>query len=498
MNLSGIFPTVFVIAAVVWALGLAFLVRRFFVLYSFRRHAEGLTAGTFPDEANALDVFGESSEIARIAGRFIRSFQRADTNRVLSFFDVDRQAGPLTQNLRTSAVSFRASAGLLILMALVVTLLNLQGAVSGLGQTFRQLSEHSRSQSANTDENAVVDQVQGTMGNVAAAASNAFEVSGLTIFGAFVLLAGGLLLDVQARKGLRVFMLWAHETYAARIAETATRSDVDQKADFSDAVTNFKSLVDSFGGITEELAVLGDFRAELGEAMKTISTAVDRLPATIQSNMSSLSTQVTREIAEDLHNQYELLKKLLMAYADLGLTVKKVEEFGERLVNQNSATSEAIKKLGTIPENAYHLASISTSLGGLVSELNSKVTDIPALDIKAAYDTFSSLNKRLDGLITNIEAAGRGIESRDSSIDSALKDVSRQVAALAGYQDNMQRTVVENIRMELSRLQQKLEGVDSSIKADYQQQLKQISNQLTQLQSRTFLDLFRGHRGTGN
>src|SRR4051794_32865233 len=99
MNLSGIFPAVFVIAALVWALGLAFLVRRFFVLYSLRRHAEALTEGTFPDEANALDVFGQSSEIARIAGRFIRSFQRADTNRVLSFFDVDRQAGPLTQNL---------------------------------------------------------------------------------------------------------------------------------------------------------------------------------------------------------------------------------------------------------------------------------------------------------------------------------------------------------------------------------------------------------------
>ncbi|HEX4771756.1 MAG TPA: hypothetical protein VH351_13035 [Bryobacteraceae bacterium] len=498
MSPSQIFAITFLVAAVISAVGLAYLIQRFFQLYSFRRNVESLPIGSFPEAVNLPDVFGPRSEYGRSAAQFIESFQRADANRVLSFFNVDRQAGPLVQHLRTSASSFRASAGLLILMALVITLLNLQGAVSRLGQTFRQLSSATHVQSGGQDDEKIVNEVQGTMGNVAMIASNAFAVSGVTVLGALLLLSGSLLVDVQARKGLRGFLSWAHGTYAARVIETGSRGSVDQKADFSDAITNFKSLIDSFAEVTGELSVLGEFRTELSEAVRTISTAVDRLPATIQSNMSSLSTQVTREIAEDLRNQYELLKRLLMAYADLGLTVKKVEEFNERLVNQSSAASDAIQKLGTIPENTYHLASIGMSLAGLVSELNAKVTDLPSLDIKTTYNALTSLNGELDRALTNMESARQGMESRDSSIDLALKDVRRQVADLVGHQDATQRALLENVRSELSRLQQKLDGLDSSLKASYQQQMNQIHDQLKQIKNRTILDLFRGRRGTRN
>jgi chromosome segregation ATPase len=154
--------------------------------------------------------------------------------------------------------------------------------------------------------------------------------------------------------------------------------------------------------------------------------------------------------------------------------------------------------LGAIPDNAYQLASIGLSLAGLVSELNKKVADIPTLDIKNTYDTLSSLNKELDGVVTNMESARQGMENRDASIDSALKDVRRQVVELTSQQNSVQRALVESVQNKLSGLQQKLDGLDSSIKAGYQQQMNQIQDQLKQIQNRTILDLFRGHRGTGN
>lgn len=494
MNLPGFLAAAVVIAVVVTVVVLSFLSQRFFHLYRFRRSAESLPSGTLPEDP--ADAFPRNSAYGRMATRFIQSFARAEAGHVLSSFNVDRQLGSLAQTLRTSASSFRASAGLLILMALVITLLNLQGAVSRLGLTFSRLSPAGQTQSDEAEQRKVVDDVQGAMADVAAIASHAFQVSGVTVLGALLLLSGGLAVDVEARRALRIFLLWAHETYAARIAETASRGGTDQKVDFSEAIGHFKALVDSFAGVTEELSVLGDFRSELGGAVKTISEAVDRLPDTIQANMSTLSTQVTREIADDLTRQYELLKKLLMTYADLGLTVKKVEEFNERLVNQNAAAADAIAKLGSIPEDAYRLGSVSLSLAGVISELSRKVNEIPTLDIKATHSGLSSLDQKINGLGSSLDAARHSMETRDGFIDGALKELRRQTADLAAQQPNVQRATVETIRAELNRLQVRLDGMDSGIRSSYQLQMTQIQEQLRQLQNRNILDLFRGHRGT--
>ena len=118
--------------------------------------------------------FSGSGELPKLGNQFMAAFRTADSNNALSQFDVEKQLTPVALRLRSMGTSTRGIAGLLILVALVITLLNLQGAVASLGDTFRQLADPTQKQN-------VVSSVQNAMGDVAGTASSAFLLSGVTV-----------------------------------------------------------------------------------------------------------------------------------------------------------------------------------------------------------------------------------------------------------------------------------------------------------------------------
>jgi outer membrane murein-binding lipoprotein Lpp len=479
-----------IINGIVSAIVLAYLIKQGFSLVELARGIELLPATAIPTDQ---DVFVGRSEFAILANDFVAGFRRADANRSLSQFDVEKQMTPFILRLRTVGGSTRGIAGLLILVALVTTLLNLHSAVAGLGQTFHDLADHSRAQ-VQPNPADVVDSVQRTMGNVADTAATAFFLSGLSVLFAVVLLFAALGVQRQAQLVLRHFAKWSYGVYCARIAETSTGSEAEQRADFSDAIAQFRTLVESFGTFASELSNLGDFRNELSSAVSTISTAVDRLPAAIQANMTTLSSQVTREIAEDLKHQYEILKKLLAAYGDLGLNMKAIENFTAKLVQHHAEVSVAIANLGALPKDARKLATVIADLATTVAELNDKTDAIPSIDIKFTK-TADSLRAEIGALGTTLVQFRDRSQTKEDGIETTVNDLVRALDDVISGQANLGREAqaMNAVRTEFARLKTLLETMDTK-QGDYGRQMATIITELGELQKRTFFDLFRGGR----
>ena len=383
-NLVVIFEALLTLALLIELLLRSNLVRRF--------SREVPDSASFP--ASADDVFGGSGDLLKLAHRFVRALRIADSSRALGQFDIEARSAPLRSALASSGSLARSAAGLFVIAGLVVTLFNLQGAVSGLGQTFQELSKPAQhaAQSADVD---VVKRVQDAMASVASRASTAFRLSGFAIFCALLLMIFGLMVQTQARRSWRRFEAWANDVVAARVEEVQGAGATELQPDFTETIRHFRYLIDSFDALSKGFNALDEFRHDIGEAVSAIKDAVDRLPGAIQANMSSLSSQVTREIAEDLKHQYDILQRLLAAYGDLGLNVKVIEKFTQDVLKQHGEAAAALVKLGSLPADVRNLSSTSDNLTVAVSVLNKKTDEMALLDIKSTRKDLDLVADRL-------------------------------------------------------------------------------------------------------
>lgn len=476
-----------VLDALVVAVVLLYLLAQARQLLSFAKDLKGLPP-TNPGAEPA--PFSGKSELPKLGNQFINAFRTADANNSLSQFDVEKQLTPIGLRLRSMGASTRAIAGLLILVALVITLLNLQGAVASLGDTFRELADQSKPQASKD----VVSSVQNAMGAVAEKASSAFLASGITVGSAFVLLIFALGLQRQAAQELRRLIAWGNSAHAARLADSAKRSPAEQRVEFSDAIKSFSTLVDSFGTLGTELATLGEFRTELATAVTAISTAVDKLPATIQANISSLSSQVTREIAEDLKRQYEILTRLLVAYGDLGLNVKTIEKFTSEVVKQHGEASQALVSLAGLPANIQRLNQTSEALTTAVADLKRKTDDIPQLDFKPTETTLVEVEAGLRGIQQSLGQFRDRTQLKQDGLDAVLGVLMTRITEIGKSNDDLKQSAIGPITYQLAEIQRRLEAVDGNInRTDYGKLIADIQRQLNDLQARGFFkNIFGG------
>lgn len=465
------FVIAWIVIGPVWAAAFIQVIREWVAVGRFLKAVQALPPSDIPQDSQ--DVPGE---FGRLLDRFVNALRRAADSNSLPRFDVNRQATPLIAALRGATTGFRGVAGILILFALVVTLLNLQGAVSDLGSTFHQLSQHERASTGPNDGSAIVDRVQGMMGDVANTAATAFMVSGVTVFGAALLLVLAALLEGRIRKALRAFTSWAHELYAARIAELSRQSSGDAQADFSTAIGEFRAFVDSFGRLSSELSNLGEFRQQLAEAATSISDAVTRIPVAIGENINQLSSQVTREIAEDLRHQYEILNKMLMTYGDMGVNVKKLEEFIERMLHGYEQASGAMAKLGTLPQDALELRNA-------VNTLSARVDEIPALDIRNTSALLKNVSENVESVDRSIGALKDLTAAREDNLRADLEQVRGQVAAVVDSQKRLPEQFETLIQNDIAGIQERIDALAVG--------LRDIQAQPADLQKRGLIDLIR-------
>lgn len=462
--------------ALVVAVVLGYLFAQARQLLTFSKDAKSLPPTGFGADATP---FSGTGELPKLGNQFIAAFRTADGNNALSQFDVEKQLTPIALRLRSMGSSTRSVAGLLILVALVITLLNLQGAVASLGDTFRQLADQTKPQ-AGAD---VVSSVQNAMGDVATTASSAFLLSGVTVGSALVLLIFALGLQRQAAQDLRRLVAWGHSAYGARLADNAKRTPAEQRVEFSDAIKSFSTLVDSFGTLSTELATLGEFRTELATAVSAISTAVDKLPATIQANISSLSSQVTREIAEDLKRQYEILNRLLAAYGDLGLNVKSIEKFTTEVTKQHGEASKALINLSGLPAYVLNLTQTSATLSTAVADLKRKTDEMPVFDFKPTETTLAEVETGLRGIQASLTQFRDRTQLKQDGLDAILGALMTRVNEVGKSSDS----AIGPITHQLAEIQRRIEAVDGNInRTDYGKLIADIQRQLTEIQSRGF------------
>jgi hypothetical protein len=437
--------------------------------------------------------FSGKGELPKLGNQFINAFRTADANNAISQFDVEKQLTPTALRLRSMGQSTRSVAGLLILVALVITLLNLQGAVSSLGVAFRRLPDPAKPETQTSTE--VVSSVQNAMGGVADTASSAFLASGATIGSALILLVCALGLQRQAAQDMRRLIGWGHSAYAARLADSAKRTPAEQRVEFSDAIKSFSALVDSFGTLSTELATLGEFRTELATAVVAISTAVDKLPATIQANISSLSSQVTREIAEDLKRQYEILSRLLAAYGDLGLNVKTIEKFTTEVIKQHTDASQALVSLAGLPAHMQRLTSSSDALSNAVTDLKTKTDQMPAFDFKPTETTLAEVEASLNGIQTSLVQFRERTQLKQDGLEATLGVLMASIKEVGKSHDDLKQSAISPITAQLGEIQRRLDAVDANvINTDYGQLIAGIRQQLTEIQNRGFIKNVFGGR----
>ena len=478
--MTGIVYYLIAFDALVVVVVLGYLLAQTRQLLAFSRDSKALPPTGFGADATP---FSGGGELPRLGNQFISAFRAAESNNALSQFDVEKQLTPLALRLRSIGASTRSIAGLLILVALVITLLNLQGAVASLGDTFRQLADQTKPQGGRD----VVSSVQNAMGDVAGTASSAFLLSGITVGSALILLICALGLQRQALRDLRRLVAWGLSAYAARLAENAKRTPSEQRVEFSDAIKSFSALVDSFGTLSTELATLGEFRTELATAVSAISNAVDKLPATIQANISSLSSQVTREIAEDLKRQYEILTRLLAAYGDLGLNVKTIEKFTTEVLKQHGEASKALINLSGLPAYVLNLSQTSESLSSAVADLKRKTDDIPAFDIKPTETTLVEVESSIKGIQDSLAQFRERTQLKQDGLDAVLGVLMTRINDVGKSSDELKQSAIGPITFQLAEIQRRLEAVDGNInRTDYGKLIGDIRQQLTEIQTRGF------------
>jgi predicted nucleic acid-binding Zn-ribbon protein len=462
--MTGFVGYVFVVVGMVTILVLWTLIRQGVGLIRVRNAiGNASVAVVFAAVESDPPVFPGRWEVSDRANGLVDALRKADENNRLEQFDVERQITPLALRLRSLGGSARGAAGLLILVALVSTLLNLQVAVSDLGQTFRELAIHAKADNAQPDRPDVVDTVQRAMGKVADTAGTAFLLSGVSVACAVIVMLAALGVQREAQLVLRSFIAWAQNGLYERVAEKAKADEGGKLVDFSGVVIEFQFLIKSFGNLSTELSNLGEFRTELNNAVSAISSAVEKLPAAIQANMTTLSSKVTSEIAADLNRQYTILDRLLAAYGDLGLKIKHLQDFTDKVTQQHGEASAALVKLGTLPADTRKLSTT-------VSELTRKTDALASMDFKSTQEVLDSIRSDLAAMNGSLQEFRERTKTKEDAVDAKLRDLLKRADDVNTRMTTTGKEFVGTLRSEI--------GV--------------ISEQLKDLQGRRFFDLFRG------
>jgi hypothetical protein len=367
-----------------------------------------------PNESGELPedhAFGPAaSDLGRSARGFFAEMRTFHNANALSQFDVRRQMESLALKLRSFSATARAVAGILILTALLVTLFNLQNAVSNLSSTFRDIAETSR---VNTTGQAVdlVSSVQNSMSRVAQAASEAFRLSAVAIFMALVLLSTSLLAQRHANHTFGRFSAWAWRVYNTLVARGLKRTAAEDHADFSGAISEFKNVVHAFEELSKDLTTIAGFREEMKDATTAIRDAVEKLPATINTSMGAVSTTVAKEIGNNLEKHYSVLMKVLATYGDQETRYKELNAFTKTVLQQNKAASDALASLQGLPKALETLvASVSahandtSRLTVAAGQLDDKVSKLPVLEISHSVRDLQVAGTGLNALVADSKA----------------------------------------------------------------------------------------------
>jgi hypothetical protein len=422
------------LAFVVFLLTLASLLRKWYALSKLARKIPRPPTLVVPEQGH---FHAESFE--QTAETFFDCFRTANRHHILGQFDLERHLTPLSMQIRTLTSSARAVSGILILLALLITLYQLRKAVSDLSTTFDQVAQHSAAAE-------MVSRVQTSMSGVASSAATAFRISGYIILFAVTLLAVAAGAQKYSLTVLRRMSAWALLLHNHYLAEAASGGGSN---DFTAVITSFRDVIRSFEGLQADLSAIGSFRADLVRSADAITDAVKVLPTQIQGNMDRLSSGAFREIADHLDKHYDVLCKVLAIYGDQEMRMKEIQALARDLNHQNTELTSSLMPLKEVTPS---LGKLTTAVDSWTSATDRLVSSADQLDAKIDRLPLP----QIEDAVTHAKAAAERLIRLQAESTQLLQNWSELLPEWKMALSADRAALLEAVRQSLGELNEKL------------------------------------------
>lgn len=376
----------------------------------------------------------ESALIASLRGH-LRSMKRAASAKALSAFNTEAGLRAFAGASIDRVSQVRAMSGIVLIFGLIITLVNLQGAVGSLNKVLEEgQSGTSHASVKALDPTALQMGMQG----IAASATHAFRYSAVAIGMAAILLIIAAWQASQVQNlNRRLALATADITAIATVEETKASPD-QALANLSEAVNQFSELTRVFEETNSGLKELASFGSKFEASSDLISKAVDSLPKQIQSGMVSISADVARGINEDLKHQVDYLKRIAAIYGDQQINIAAIQQYMDKMMEQIQTSATAIRQLEAAPRAIQ-------SLAAAVSKFDASADSL-VLNVH-------KLNEKVDHFSVEQLAAGTAqIQKLSATLESALAELRRMLGNLPGDLGAKLEVSISSLSTELSRV----------------------------------------------
>ena len=392
--------------------------------------ARGLHAGVaaLNENPSADQPFPGNTTLQKRTANIVRKVQQA---KVLSQIHPEREIASITADFSARFGRTRALAGLLIILGLLITLMNLRNAVEQMKVTLgnTQASESRSSSAPQPDQSDSTASVRNGIAGIASAAGTAFFYSGTAISFAGAILLLSILAQRIASSSIRDFASWLFDRHDQLLVE-----QVEQPQNTSEtlvyAANTLAQVAKSFQETNSVLADFKQFGEKLDSAALEIKNAVVDLPTRLESSMGNISDNVAMGIKGGLEHQGQYLSSLVAIYSEHAVLVKKTIEFMSQIKDANKSASDVLIQLRTLPDVIQAVArsseqtrAVSQELATTVLSLERKVEVLPAADLAEAAIRLTDASGRIIKLESSIAAI---LDSVKSLFQSAIDDATRR------------------------------------------------------------------------
>ena len=428
------------------------------------------------DGFTSTGVFSGRNESGRLANEFLTYCSSAAEAQILANVSAERASAPLGGYFRTRINTPRSLAGVLVLCGLLVTLLNLQGSVGILGESFQKLST---SQEDNSPGSAT--EIQKAMGEIAGRAHDAFLQSFIVILMAALILWRTLQVNNRAQRAMRQLMVWANTAYLKSSAKR-TSDQVSQVEKLNELIGKLADVATGMEGLGPALTSVGELGAKLDKSSQIVAEAVAKLPDTINASVGQLSVEVTRDISTHLQHQIVQLQKILGIYGTQEERVRKLQEYLDKLGESMQATLTSLRGLSVLPGEIATLSGAIQKFNGSAATfvstsaaLSQKIDSMPVLDLAriegiatAVKDLTSEVRQfvqdgpgliaeGVNGKLDRMNVAVQTLAGRDPA--AAIGKLREEVAGLMSSLNGFQSQKLENLVFQLEKLSHERRGI---------------------------------------
>jgi hypothetical protein len=468
-----------------------------FCAYRDLRSAKKLLR-TIEGNIEASPPAGRSGPICIAIRDYLRSFATARNNHVLPQFQVDSHLGQFHRACVTVTNSARAGVGVTVLLALIVTLMNLQGAVRSLGNAFDSLSTEQQAtlhSAGNENGNLTVEQqqssIKGAMSHVADAAGKAFRWSLIFISIAVLTLLCSIWLQGRAGSIYRDGWRWAQDEYARELPAQLPLSQGDVALRLSENIAALERLVFSINNLTGGMGAFSSFGMTLEQARDAIVTAVDKLPGEIHSSVNTLSSDLVAELSKHIANIGEQTKKILAIYGHQQYRIDEIGSWVQQVKELLVEMTAVVKQLSSVPDAVMSVLDSVRSgtnavdrLSAVTSDLKIAVDELPKGELKAVID---AVNNALDA-----------VNSIQSQLASTIEDFNQKSGDVELIRTHLQPVMarIESTTVtcvtEVTRLAAERKIVDTEVTAQFAgllEHLKRISTDRSRGPEQQLIDI---------